>query len=177
MLDIYYFNQGFYRPSQEFSLVMEYKNLYYCHRQHKLRMVVPSISWKQIHFHVGDQSKFVARRGGEGGGLGITWFSRRTEVGGGGGTIEFKEGSFRKLTADWLPMRGGGGGLRIKDKDFTELYHRETSKILQTPTPSRRNKATSPVRVEVIGILFWVVTEWRFRCCRALLIQSEPQYW
>ena len=51
-------------------------------------------------------------------------------------------------------MRGGGGGLRIKDKDFTELYHRETSKILQTPTPSGRNKATSPVRVEVIGILF-----------------------
>lgn len=65
------------------------------------------------------------------------------ELRSGGGTIEFKEGSFRKLTADWLPMRGGGGGLRIKDKDFTELYHRETSKILQTPTPSRRNKATS----------------------------------
>lgn len=60
------------------------------------------------------------------------------ELRSGGGTIEFKEGSFRKLTAN-----EGGGGLRIKDKDFTELYHRETSKILQTPTPSRRNKATS----------------------------------
>lgn len=67
---------------------------------------------------------------------------------GGGGAIEFKGGSLRKLTAN------EGWGWEIYHKDITELYHRETSKILQTPTPSRRNKVTSPVRVDVIGILF-----------------------